>query len=239
MKKHRIHTSYLVVLLTVLFSMNSCWLSITGTGPVATKSRPVGNFHELTVDIPATITLVMSDSSGCVITAQENIIENIKTDESGNKLVIDSKKNYSTNKPVEIVLSTNTITAIKLNGSGNIRVLNTVKGQELNLKINGSGNIIIPVEMIETTSQINGSGDITISGSSGEHNIEINGSGSVYADQLKVDNYHIKLNGSGDAKVNASGEMDVRLIGSGNVLYRGSPTIQSKITGSGEVKKIN
>ncbi len=228
-----------LLLLVWTLTFTSCMFSVNGTGPVITKARAINSFDMITVDIPANVTIVMSDSTGFAITAQENIIENIRSEESGNKLELTSKRNYRTSKPVEIVISTNQLKSIKLNGSGNIKVLNLVKGEKMALKINGSGNIQLPVDMISMDSQINGSGDINLSGKTVDHTIVINGSGNLRAEQLETDNYQIKINGSGDAIVKANGKMDVRLIGSGNVHYTGSPAIETKITGSGEVRKTN
>ena len=46
----------------------------------------------------------------------------------------------------------------------------------------------------------------------------------------------VTVNGSGDATVNVSEELDVRISGSGDVSYIGSPKIKSQVSGSGSVR---
>jgi len=234
---NRIGSIILFFLLTSLIL--SCLGSIDGKGPIISESREIGQFTEITLDIPANITLVISDSAGCVMSAQKNIIDNIEIKRNGNKLRIKSKSNYRCNKPVEITIATPELENITINGSGDINVLNSVKGNSLKLNINGSGNITLNANVEDLVSKINGTGDINLIGKSSSHKIDINGSGNIKAADLETEKCKINLKGSGDAAINVNTKLDVRLIGSGDVTYKGSPTINVDITGSGSVTKIN
>ena len=216
-----------------------CFGSISGSGPIISKSKNVGQFTEITLEIPAKITLVIADSAGCGITAQQNIIDNIEFKLNGDKLRITSKHNFRTDKAVEITLATSTLEQIKINGSGDIIVLNPIKGSSLDLAINGSGNISVNAFMDEIVSKINGSGDIIIGGKAATHRIDLNGSGNLKGYELIVEKCEVNIKGSGNAELNASSSLDAELIGSGNVSYKGSPAIKSNITGSGTLTKIN
>ncbi len=222
---------------TVCFGITSCFLSVQGKGPVITQSIDLHAIDELELDIPATVTLITADSVSCVIKAQQNIIDLIKFDASSDELEIKSKRNYKTDRPVEIYISMPALEKISLNGSGNIRTLNPVKGDVIRTSISGSGDLSMTVIANELRSTINGSGDMRLSGKVSLHKAEINGSGNIHAGELNSETCKVHINGSGDADVDAASALDAHINGSGSITYTGSPAVSSKVTGSGEVKR--
>lgn len=237
MKKGHLSLPAILSLLIALFSFSACFDTIDGVGPVEVTNRPLSSFNELVVEVPANVTIVISDSVQCVISAQKNIADVIETSVEGDQLSIVSKQRFRATKPINIVLSVRSISSIRVDGSGDINTINTIKGDDLNLNINGSGNIDISAEVTDLHSKINGSGDIKITGKVSTHKGQINGSGNFLGTELLSEETKININGSGDAKINAGSLLDVTIVGSGNVSYKGTPTIRTKITGSGEVSK--
>jgi hypothetical protein len=224
---------------TIILLTSSCLHTTVGTGPAITETREISPFTELTLDIPANITLVIADTLTCVVTAQKNIAELIEFKQKGNVLRINSKNNFNSTAPVEIVLSASQIERLTVNGSGDIHVINTIKADELKLNINGSGDISASIAAVKLSSQINGSGDLVLSGKAGSNDATINGSGNIKANSLSVDDYTINIKGSGDAEIDANTSLNARLIGSGNITYTGAPAVKSEITGSGDISKTN
>jgi hypothetical protein len=92
---------------------------------------------------------------------------------------------------------------------------------------------------IKVSAIISGSGNIHLFGkqNAGELKVFISGSGNVKAIEFPSDNVDVKISGSGNCWVNATvKKLFVRLAGSGNVIYRGNPSIDSSVAGSGKVK---
>ena len=48
----------------------------------------------------------------------------------------------------------------------------------------------------------------------------------------------MKISGSGDVKIFADNKFDVSISGIGSVYYKGEAVISQKVSGSGEVKKL-
>ncbi|CAN5445847.1 head GIN domain-containing protein [soil metagenome] len=238
MPQKHFYLPILLIGITSLF-LSSCSKTIDGEGEVIQQTRSLKSFTDLTLDISANITVVISDSVSCVISAQSNIADIIEMDEGSSSLKIKSKNDYRATKPVEIIISTQSIEKIAINGSGDIHVLNGIKGKSLKLNINGSGDIDLALDVEELRSMINGSGNLNLSGKAASHRLQINGSGNAHAFDLAVDDYKISLNGSGDAEVTAKSSFDAKVIGSGNVIYKGAPTVKTVVTGSGTVTKSN
>lgn len=118
------------------------------------------------------------------------------------------------------------------------------RGAALEIKINGSSDIICEPDFESMTFGINGSGDISAASTNrleasingpgdidmanaGDATITINGSGDVECGSAK--NSKLKINGSGDITVKKPmGDIDLRISGSGDVSC-----------GEGEIDKLN
>jgi hypothetical protein len=124
---------------------------------------------------------------------------------------------------------------IHLGGSGNIS-LGTVSANQVTAHITGSGDIqVAALTADKISSQTAGSGDITIGGKVNEQSTEILGSGDYLAGGLKSATATVRVTGSGDSQVSATGTLNVTILGSGDVAYSGSPKLNASIAGSGKV----
>ncbi|MBK7964722.1 MAG: DUF2807 domain-containing protein [Bacteroidetes bacterium] len=230
-----------LILLFLFFCLGllqtSCRRPITGEGELIKKSREIENFSKLSLNIPAHVSILISDSNSAIIVGQENIIENIEFKVKNKGLVIHSNRTLKTDKPIEIFITCTQLEGLEINGAGKIVILNSYRTQKANYIINGSGDILATVIAKEIKSKINGSGDLHLKGETQNHKIQINGSGDLKALALKSKIYNININGSGNADISASEKLDVTIVGSGDITYLGDPAIESNITGSGKIKK--
>ena len=58
------------------------------------------------------------------------------------------------------------------------------------------------------------------------------------AGRLSAKKAGISIAGSGDCTVDVSEMLDAKITGSGNVYYTGAPTVNSRVAGSGQGKRI-
>ena len=233
----RLPFSLSALFLAFSFLIGSCGRSVEGTGSIVNKKLELSEFRSIELEIPVKVTIAMSDSIQGVIRAQNNIAELIELKYDGDELIIKSKEDYNTSLPVELVLSARVLEKLIINGSGEIIVINPVRGNELRLEINGSGDIAVQTNVEKLRTNINGSGDVSIEGKAVTHRVRMNGSGNVLAGSLQTEVTDIHINGSGDADVTANTSLEAKVMGSGNVTYQGSPKVDVDITGSGEVSK--
>lgn len=233
------HYSSFLLLISFCLLFTSCKRSITGEGALVKQNRTDIAFDKIELDIPAKVTVIIADSTSIVVVAQQNLQEYIVTKSEGDALVISASRSIKPTKPIEIVMTCPPMKGLTVNGSGEIFIINSFKTEKLNLEINGSGDIHAFVNTNKIISNINGSGDLHLKGKGDIHTLEINGSGKLNAGELVVENYKIKINGSGDADVNVTSKLSVKITGSGNVRYKGQPDIENEIIGSGELKKGN
>lgn len=231
-----LHPFFYPILISFGLLHGACNSPIVGEGEIKKESRNIESFNRIVLNTSLHVTVIVSGRNSLEIVGQQNIIDNIITVNKGNTLMIRSKKGFSTRKPVEIVVTCNDLSALELNGSGKITVLNQFQTKKGIFTINGSGDIVAIVNAKELKSNINGSGDLHLSGNAEYHKLQINGSGDLHAENLKTNETRVTINGSGNAAVNATGQLDVKIVGSGDVEYVGNPVLEKNITGSGNIK---
>jgi len=227
------------VFIIFMLLVSSCSFCIDGSGPEVKENLELGDFSELEIDLDADVVIHVGNQPSVSISAQENLHKVISTVVRGNNLVIEARPCINTRDRVQIELTVTSLSAIKLNGSADITSMDELHNDELELKINGSGNIMADIFTNQLDVKINGSGNVIIAGSAKEADVVINGSGDVRAESLQAYKADIRINGSGDVDINALNDLKATIKGSGDVTYSGNPSVKTSISGSGSVTKMN
>lgn len=235
--KNNLQLSFFSLAIVAFTLLNACTPAVKGSGPQVTKKINISEFKSIELELPASVTLAISDTIQGVIRAQANIAELIEFKMDGDELTIRCNKNYKSDLPVEVILTTRQLEEIEVKGSGDLKVVNPVKGEKLEVEIDGSGDVTLMANVGKLETEVNGSGDVTYSGKAEYHHIRLNGSGNIMAGELQSEECDIKINGSGDADLNITGDLNAKVTGSGKILYAGTPKVNSEITGSGEIKR--
>jgi len=194
---------------------------VIGSGVVNTQRVELGNQQISSIIFSSVGELIVTKGETCSLTTQadDNIIPLLHHQLSESTLTLKTQKDVSfqTSSPIQYHLTIpHSISQITLHGAGKI-LLDEVNQKEFACTINGSGDVQIK------------------EGITNQQEITINGSGNYLADALKSEDIRININGSGDGTVWATGKLSVRIRGSGDCHYRGHPTINKQISGSGSV----
>lgn len=206
----------------VLTLLSSCTKEpINGSGYLSSENRNVANFTKVSSDGVFEVTITQGTIQSVEIIADNNIINKVITNvvDSELRLYLDDDYNYTgINLQVNIVVPS--INGIKNSGVGTVSIFD-IDTQD-NFDINNSG-----------------SGNINMEGSAKSLTLKNEGSGRINGFQFAVDNCNVNIIGSGDCKINCTNNLYVRIEGSGNVYYKGNPTIDVDISGSGQVVNDN
>jgi len=87
----------------------------------------------------------------------------------------------------------------------------------------------------------NGTGDVIISESMQVDDISVSlvGTGSLYGFALTADDCNVEISGTGDCEITVNNTLDVSIDGTGSVYYKGFPTVNADIAGTGRVTSAN
>lgn len=207
----------LIYLVLALFILSCASETIEGSGILVSESRDVPFFNSVSSEGVFEVHITQGTQQSIEVTADNNIISHLKTRVVNNELQIylDHKTNYK-RPTVDITIVTTGLNGLKNSGTGNIYTSHVTE--------NGAFSIYNT-----------GTGSIHIEGTASSLNLFNEGSGSVFAFDFQVDNGHVEIVGSGDVELFCSNTLDVVIEGSGNVYYKGLPSINVSITGSGVV----
>jgi hypothetical protein len=228
----------LVILLFVQFS-TSCNRCKKGSGDIASIERGVPQFYGVELNGSFDVHIKKDTVQKIVITADDNILPIIETEvEHGIlEIEIDDDECLRKSNKIDVYISMPTLRKVRLNGSGKVTGDGQFTGDELDVSINGSGNISLNFNGANLRSKIDGSGNITLSGTANNSSHEINGSGRINAKNTESEKVNTKINGSGNISVSAAQTLKVNISGSGSVGYSGNPVTDVSISGSGKVYK--
>ena len=212
---------------------------IKAKGELITVKRALPLFNSL--EINGDFNIELSDISDNVmsINAQLSVLELIEIEVENYALKISLNGCVINNKPITLKVNGFNLNRIVLNGSGIINPNTSFIGQYMHMEINGSGIIDSKISSVTLDSHIIGTGSMNLHGYVTNHSIEIEGSGEINSFGLNSTFCQISIDGSGDCKVYAEKELKVIIFGSGDVYYKGYPTIDSVIAGSGRIIDAN
>lgn len=234
-----IHCFLRISAVIVLSTIVSCIDPIIyGSGNIIIEKRDVTTFNSISLNGSGNVFVTQDTVQSLRIETDDNIMNILETDVSDNTLEIDFRAHHQVNATkLNIYISMAVLKKFFLNGSGDIKNTDTIKTDNLSLKINGSGKITMCVLASSVTSVIAGSGDITISGKTDNESCKITGSGNIKAFELDSKNAQIEISGSGNCRITAFDFLNAKINGSGNIYYKGKPVLTKDISGSGSIVK--
>jgi hypothetical protein len=233
-----------VIILSFLMSAcNKDNFLIKGQGSSVENTRNPGSFNGVSLCISATVEIHKDSIFRVVLWGQQNILNVIETQVSGNRLKINLERGTTLRKydPITIKIYLPNLEYVDVSGSGDVIGIDDFNATDLQTAISGSGNITIKGTISNSfKANISGSGNIrhTGTGTCNSADYTISGSGDINAEWLKVNDVDAKVSGSGDILLAAEKTLNATISGSGNIKYRGTPNVTKNISGSGKVTQI-
>jgi hypothetical protein len=186
-----------------LISLNSCGGSVS-------EVRDVSGFDEVAFYGNGRLFIEQGDTESITVEASKNLLPFIKTEVSDGTLSISIPDEGGEKPPAAI------------------GVKYYLKVKDLNkISTFGDGSIDFPDFITDSVIIISsGSGNIEITGKAKSQEVTINGSAKYSAKDFETNDTIVKINGSGNAHVNAIDNLEITIFGSGNVKYEGNPSVQ-------------
>jgi Putative auto-transporter adhesin, head GIN domain len=215
--------NYLLIIPVIQFLLFASCSGINGSGNIISKTQRLDVFTAIEIRNYCNVELVKGTENQVEYSDYENLIEHLKFEVVGKKLIVETTPEnltiYNSQASAKIYL-TGDLIKVSILGSADVKLVDSFSGlSELN--ISGSGSIEVGQDIM--TPSI----DCTISGS-----------GSM--DLLKIHSETAKctISGSGDISITVLKSLDASISGSGNIEYEGNPSnLIQNVSGSGSVTK--
>lgn len=233
-------TTLLFSIFSLLMLLQSCEpFGVKATGDDITMSFDETGFHGLDIGLSANVEVRVGSAFKIEVTCEETAMPYVETRVSNGILKIYFNRNVYDVDHMKIVVTAPSWDSFDLSGSGYIKILDAISGDELNIDVSGSGNVKAADAVFNKANlEVSGSGDVELAGSADDLRCSISGSGNVDCLDFPVKTAQVKVSGSGRMKVNVSETLDADVSGSGDIYYEGDAQVNVHISGSGNVRKI-
>jgi len=190
---------------------------IKGSGKRELQKREVAPFTSISAEGAFTVEVTCGKDRSLEVEGDDNVLEYVTSDVSGNTLRLKNRKNYSTSEPVKFKISVPNLDGLSVNGAGHVDV-------------KGINNDKFEVDM-------NGAPTIVVSGNTKVIDVGANGAGKVDAHNLHAERGVVDSRGVARIDVDVKSQLDVSVQGPSTVTYLGDPVVNKSIQGTGKVER--
>ncbi len=232
----------LLLISVLIITISSCSNNdcISSSGKATTEQRNVDDFSKL--ELKGTFKVIISQDSFSMmkITADENVIKQVKSRVSGKTLHVELDKKLCDSGVVEIALSSKMWESIEASGEFDITGANVINTDNLDIDLSGASKINLNLMVSRLKTKASGSSEIILSGQARQHIINLSGSNSTEAFDFIVSDYKIETSGSSKLNINVLNNLEVKSSGVSDISYKGTPkNISNSKSGSAILKQVS
>lgn len=225
-----------------------------GKGIIKTKQYQL-SFDEIKVSQSISAEIVKSDEEKVIVTAPEDIIDEILVESINGKLVIKFKPNLNISaRNVSVKIFAKDFSRVEANSSADIKIKDqftqektdvivsssasitgNLEANNFSIEVSSSGSFTGKIWAVDLQAEVGSSGDLNMSGKAKNANLSASSSGTLNAQKLVAQNAEIEASSSGDVSVSVSDQLNAAASSSGdiNVTKKGNLNILSQKESSG------
>jgi Putative auto-transporter adhesin, head GIN domain len=189
-----------------------------GSGNIQIEKRDVSGFSNVKSGGAITIDVAAQRDFAVEVEADDNLLQFIKTEVSGDTLKIYTEGNISTRNPIRVRIAMPQIELFDVSGAST-GTLTNVKNESLTIEASGASKL-------------------KVDGEARELFVDLSGASRLDAENLKAENVKVDASGASSATVFASNEVDAEASGASNIRYTGAPkNVRQDASGASSVKQ--
>ncbi len=216
---------------------------VKGNGVETTEKRQVGSYDRISVSHVIKATLVPGTEGELVLEGEENLLEHVVTEVSGNQLTLKAEKGYQLDpsrgsEGIRIRVPVKDLIALEVSGAAEVSGQGAFTFPQFGIEGSGAGEMDLELTSTTLEVEVSGACEVTLRGKAGRLEIEGSGASELNAYGLQAREVEARLSGSADARVSVEEALSAQVSGAGDLHYRGNPEkLQSKASGAGSVNK--
>lgn len=228
--------NHTLLVIAVLFVLISCKIE-TGIERIE-LSLDTLPFDRITLESSSDVRIIQSDAHRVVIQGRERDVDDIEVRVINDHLTIEENGNHPDDLLIQVFVPE--ISDLESTGSSIIFGESFfTQTRNMDIRLSGSGEIDFAIETDDLDIELTGSGYVYLEGDVQTLDVDLSGSGWVRSFSLESELTDVTIDGSGSAEVTVLTDLDVFISGSGDVFFKGHPSINAQITGTGSVIDAN
>lgn len=191
---------------------------VQGSGASKTESRNVSGFKEIEAGGAVNLEVTAQKDFSFQITADDNLLQHIKTEVSGDRLKIFSEGSISPKTKINVKISMPELDSLDVSGASDA-VVSNVKSDSIKLEARGAS-------------------EIKIGGEAKNLKSHASGASTIDAENLRVENAESEASGASNTTVAPTNQLKAHASGASSIYYTGEPqSVAPEVSGASSVKK--
>ncbi|MBA2493293.1 MAG: DUF2807 domain-containing protein [Acidobacteria bacterium] len=191
---------------------------VQGSGNVQSEKRNISGFSKIDAGGAVNVEVTAQKDFDVVVEADDNLLQYIKTEVSGETLKIFSEGRISSKTKVNVKISMPELTDLDISGASNAVVAN-IRTDSLQLEASGASKIKIDgvVKSVQA---------------------DASGASKIDAESLQAENADVDSSGASSVTVSPLNDLNADATGASSVYYTGEPkNVKQNSSGASSVKK--
>lgn len=188
-----------------------------GSGNPESETRQVDPFTQIDVGANFQVEVEVGPAQEVIVEADDNLLELIETEVSGDTLKIRVSERVRTKNDLELKIKVPSLTGLEASGASNVEAAG-VQGDAFELDASGASRVVL-------------------AGTVDDLELDVSGAANVDSLELQAKRADIDVSGAGDVDVAVSDALEVDISGAGSVTYEGDPAVTQDVSGAGSVKQ--
>lgn len=208
---------FLVILAGLALSCSKL-TGIQGSGTAKTETRNLTGFKQIKAGGAINLDVTFKPEYSVNIEADDNLLEYITTEVSGDTLTIGSKDRINAKTRINVRVTMPELADLDLSGASTGTIAG-LKGEKMEIELSGASKLKIDGEVRDLKARASGASNID-------------------ASNLKTENADVDSSGASGITVNATGDLKAEASGASSVTYIGEPrSLKQNASGASSIKK--
>lgn len=240
MKTVQVYTTTLAILIVALLLADVPAMAqrIKGNGNIKTQDRNVSGFTGLDVSGGFEVQVTQGNNEGLRIEADENLLDNIKTEVRNGVLHIYNEGNITTKNSMKAYVTVKELNSLDISGGVKVTGRSTFKPKAFKMDLSGASNIKLDLVTERLVADMSGASKIALTGRADVLLLNMSGASDVNAEDLEAKDVKVEASGASKVRVFAKESLAIDASGASQVRYKGSPSITSETSGGTKISKI-
>ena len=202
-----------------------------------TQTRKVSGFNAIKVSTGIDLYLTMGVEEEVKIVANDEIIDDIKTEVKDGTLHIYMKQNnwfnWGRNKMRKAYVTVKELEKLYASSGSDVKTENTIKGESLEVKASSGSDVELDVYYKNFSVDTSSGSDARLSGKTKTFKAEASSGSDIKAHNLEAQICKVRASSGSDITVNVTDELYARASSGADIRYSGNPQIRDIDESSG------
>lgn len=205
------------------------------------ENRNVKSFDAIKVSAGIDLYITMGNNESVKVVADDDIIDNVKTEVRGGTLHVYMKNNNSwfnifnwgSTRSKKVYVTVNELKRLCTSSGSDVKAENTLKGDELQVEVSSGSDVNLDVIYKDVSLKASSGSDARINGRAKTFSANASSGSDINARGLEAAICNVSVSSGADASVTVTDELNANASSGADVIYYGNPVIKNIDESSG------